>query len=136
MKILKTEYVDGMRGKAVISLNRDELSKLCNGLYLLSKNNIHANRYDKNLTAAARLIVDGASIFTYKDKSSSGADTTVYFSEIITELRGRMSPSSGRVAFFNINSESTQTGLIIAIIAGVTLVAVGGYFFLRKRKAN
>ena len=58
MKILKTEYVDGMRGKAVISLNRDELSKLCNGLYLLSKNNIHANRYDKNLHTQMMVIKD------------------------------------------------------------------------------
>lgn len=56
MKIKKIEFVDGMQGEAVISLNREELCKLCNGLYLLSEHK--NNEYDKNLHTQMRVIRD------------------------------------------------------------------------------
>lgn len=56
MKIKKVEYVDGMQGEAVISLNRSELCKLCNGLYLLSEHK--ENEYDKKLHTQMRVIRD------------------------------------------------------------------------------
>jgi hypothetical protein len=56
MKIKKIEYVDGMQGEAVISLNRDELFGLCNGLFLLSKQK--DSKYDKQLHTQMRVIRD------------------------------------------------------------------------------
>lgn len=56
MKIKKIQHVDGMQGEAVISLNRSELCKLCNGLYFLSKQK--PNEYDKKLHTQMRVIRD------------------------------------------------------------------------------
>lgn len=58
MKIKKVEHVDGMQGEAVISLNRSELCKLCNGLYLLSKYESSQYKYDKKLHTQMRVIRD------------------------------------------------------------------------------
>lgn len=56
MKIIKVEHIDGMQGEAVISLNREELRSLCNGLYLLSKH--RGNDYDKDLHTQMRVARD------------------------------------------------------------------------------
>lgn len=56
MKIRKLEYVDGMRGQATISLNRKELSTLCNALYLLKKQKF--SQYDKNLDTQIKVARD------------------------------------------------------------------------------
>lgn len=56
MKIKKIEYVNGIQGEAVISLDRHELSTLCNGLYLLSKHK--ENEYDKGLHTQLRVARD------------------------------------------------------------------------------
>ena len=56
MKIKKVEYVDGIQGEAIISFNREELCKLCNGLYLLSQHREH--EYDKNLHTQMKVARD------------------------------------------------------------------------------
>ncbi len=75
MKIKKIEYVDGMQGEAVISFTREELCKLCDGLYLLSQ---HRDRdYDKDLHTqlrVARDIIDDGAVgtFTFSAAVESG----------------------------------------------------------------
>lgn len=56
MKIKEIKYVDGMQGEAVISLNRKELSTLCNALYLLKKQKF--SKYDKNLDTQIKVTRD------------------------------------------------------------------------------
>ena len=56
MKIKKIEYVDGMQGEAVISFTREELCKLCNGLYMLSEH--RENEYDRKLHTQLRVARD------------------------------------------------------------------------------
>ena len=58
MKIKKIKCADGMQGEAVISLNRDELMKLCNGLYALSKCDTPKSSYDKELHTQMRVVRD------------------------------------------------------------------------------
>lgn len=53
---MKIKKVDGMQGEIVISLDREELRKLCNGLYLLSK--YRDIDYDKEMHTQMRVVKD------------------------------------------------------------------------------
>ena len=59
-----------------------------------------------------------------------GRGYTAFMSEFITVNAPRVSP------VINIIGENTNTVAIIVIISMVSVTAIGGYFFLRKRKEN
>ena len=56
MKIKKVEYEHCMQGEAVISLSRDELCILCNGLFILSTQK--ECKYDKDLHIQMKVVRD------------------------------------------------------------------------------
>ena len=58
MKIKSLKYESNLQGEAVIILNRSELYKLCNGLYLMSKDDNCKHEYDKNLHTQMRVARD------------------------------------------------------------------------------
>ncbi len=93
------------------------------------------DRYD-GLTASAKTYVDSATIYTYKDTSSSGADTTVTFAEVINELRSVNSASANSRILSSIIGENGGTAIIIIVISSIALAAIGGYFLFRKKKEN
>lgn len=96
------------------------------------------DRYDGLASVSgAQALVNAATMYTYKDQSSSGADTTVSFAEVISELRKNAYPSSTRIALLGgLSSESGLSTIIIISISAVCLAAVGGYFLFRKKKEN
>ena len=89
-----------------------------------------------NSLSTAKSYVDSATIFTYKNASSSGADTTVTFAEIMVELSSRASGGSSGSALLGFTNENTQNITIIVIISLVSVTAIGGFFFIRKRREN
>ena len=56
--------------------------------------------------------------------------------EVPTFSNGEMSYSNSISPLVNIIGENTNTVAIIVIISMVSVTAIGGYFFLRKRKEN
>ena len=56
MKILKTEYIDGMQGESILSLNRNELCQICNGMYRLEQGG--DKHLDKDLYSQLRVARD------------------------------------------------------------------------------
>ncbi len=88
------------------------------------------SRYNSNdLSNTARGYIDAATIWTYKDSESSGADTTIAFSAIMNEL-------SGRVSGVNIVSHATSQSNVIATasVASIGAVSLAGFFFIRKKR--
>ena len=94
------------------------------------------SRYNA-LSSTARGYVDSATIYTYKNSSSSGADTTVTFSEVMGQLSSMLNGSnSSKLLGQGLTGENSATIAIIVIISMVSAGAIGGYFFIRKRKEN
>ena len=89
-----------------------------------------------NSLGTAKSYVDSASIYTYKDKNSSGADTTVTFAEVMEELSERASGGSSGSAHLGFSNEKNNSVAIIVIISLVSVTAIGGFFFIRKRREN
>ena len=92
------------------------------------------DRYN-GLNATARGYINSASMFTYKDRNSSGADTTVTFAEVIGTLRERYNVTNGQRLEVAPNSESTA-GVVAAtaLVSVASVAAVGGFIFIRKKK--
>ena len=81
--------------------------------------------------------VPGSGLVTYDTPETSNTHTGEISLEDVRAALLKKYPSitpSGRIALVSTTSESVQTGLIIAIVAGIALVAVGGYFFLRRKE--
>ena len=92
------------------------------------------NRYS-GLTSAAKALVDAATIFTYKDAESTGADTTVTYAKVMEELTKRAGASGTSISYLFGNGDSTQATVIIVTVTALAALAVGGYFLLKKKRA-
>lgn len=89
-----------------------------------------------NNLGGAKTNVDSASIYTYKDKSSSGADTRVTFAEIMEYMRGEIGAGA---RFLPFNLADNNGGLpVVIVIASILVVgaASAAYFTIRRRKEN
>ncbi len=90
------------------------------------------DRYD-GLNETAKGYVDAATMFTYRNASSTGADETVTFASVMTTLRSRYSmPLSSNIVLSN---NKTSSAVIIIVVSVIGVASVGAFFlFLRKRK--
>lgn len=95
------------------------------------------NRYN-SLNSTAKGYVNSATIYTYKDQSSTGADTTVTFLEVMNQLNSMNSSSVNSLRMINFGIDVNNSGTSIAVITSIVIaaLAVGGYFLLRKKKEN
>ena len=92
-------------------------------------------RYN-GLHANAKGYVKTATIYTYKDKDSSGADTTVTFQAIMNELSDRAGTALNG-SFANLSTESSTTATTVMATVIVSIIAIStaaGFLFLKKKK--
>ena len=86
-----------------------------------------------DLSEDAKDIVDAASIWTYTNKNSGGADKRVTFAEVMAELADRNARGVGGALTANVldNNSGFVVGAGIAVLAALLL---GSLFFVTKKK--
>lgn len=89
--------------------------------------------YD-SLSSDAKTIVNESSIYTYKDASSTGADTRVSYSDIIAQLRIMNNGTNSTDMILGNISDNTQTITCVTIISIISILGCVGFFFYRKKK--
>ena len=92
------------------------------------------NRYNA-LSSTAKSYVDSATMYTYKNQSSSGADTTVTFAEVMSQLSSMVSGNNSSKLLSQNLIEDNNLWIII-IISLLSVSAIGGFFFIKKRQEN
>lgn len=90
------------------------------------------DRYNNNLTSTAQGYVNSASIWTYKDKESTGADTRVTFAEILVTLNSRYALYNN-ANLFGGDDSSTSTITIVAVFI-LSAVGITTFFVFQKKK--
>lgn len=101
------------------------------------------DEYDNTLTDGGRAFVDGTYTKTYdpsKSASESPSEVRVQYSLIIAKLREiadgtEPNLNTRSISLFGDIDNSTPIMLVV-IISVVSLTAVGGYIFLKRRKEN
>lgn len=100
------------------------------------------NTYDdlyNNHGSGTSSSVSGSGIVTYSDPEHSTSTTAEISLAEVREALVKKYPTlgggNGRIMIFQ-NKEQFNSTIVIVIVAGVALAAIGGYFFLRKRKVD
>lgn len=87
-----------------------------------------------SLTSGAKTYVNAASILTYKDSSSSSADTRVSFAEIVEYMSEANGLGSRQIIP---SSNDDKFRIIVVLLISTTLIsATGAYFILRKKRKH
>lgn len=92
------------------------------------------NRYNA-LSSTAKSYVDSATMYTYKNQSSSGADTTVTFAEVMSQLSSMVSGNNSSKLLSQNLIEDNNLWIII-VISLLSVSAISGFFFIKKRQEN
>ena len=95
---------------------------------------------DTNYGSGVKSSVEGSAIVTYDQPELNNTHTgDVLLSEIRTALLNKYPSLSaaGRInTIFGVDEKSRNTFTIVAVVIAMSVAAVGGYFFLRRRKEN
>ena len=94
--------------------------------------------YNTGISATARSYVDATKVYTYKGDGTS-AETDIYYSAIFAQLAkiassGNKSPLINLGFLQQIGGGDINLSITIIIISATTLVSIGAYFFLRRKK--
>lgn len=83
--------------------------------------------------------VPGSAVVTYSQPETSTSATAEISLQDIRDSLARKYPSlssSGRAITNIVNNETTSSIAIVIVVSVVSITAIGGYFFLRRRKEN
>jgi len=145
----KTDYLssgDAIRGAAanfVYDLNTTRLAVSANGdvkdasicgISTLDATSI-CQSYNA-LSTEAKGYINASSIYTYTNQSSSSADANISVSSIMSQLSLISGVSlSSRITFANSLSNSYSI-LLTGLICVMGILTIGGFYLLKKKKAN
>ena len=91
------------------------------------------DRYDdEDMSSTAQGYIDAASIWTYANKESSGADTRVTYSEILITLRSRYALYSSSNLFGG--EEDSASMVTIVAVSILSAFGITSFFIFQKKK--
>ena len=96
------------------------------------------------LTASQKGYVDSTTAYTWKDASSNNTDTNQKnwtYAEIMLQLKdiaikGGQTVSGGSNISNPLALNENSTAIIIVVVSTLSLVALGGFFFIKRRKES
>jgi len=110
------------------------LSQSQAGTFISSYNTLAASS-DSDIVSS----VSGSGVVTYSQPETSTSATAEISLQDIRDSLARKYPSlssSGRAITNIVNNETTSSIAIVIVVSVISITAIGGYFFIRRRKEN